>query len=153
MLTDQRTLLLFDNGNFQARPFEEPAAPNETRSRVVEYAIDREEGTVRQIWSSEDADVEPVVSFAMGDVEVLPKTGHLLAGYGFVFPPEHMGQITWENFDEWPIWTMVREFTRTADPELVWEVRIGRGEELPVGWTLFGIERLSTLDPFPERGR
>ena len=52
MVTPSGTLLLFDNGNFRASPFDGrvPIPDNENYSRAVEYAIDEETMEVRQIW-------------------------------------------------------------------------------------------------------
>jgi hypothetical protein len=49
-ITDRGTLILFDNGNFRAMPPETAATPLESYSRAVEYEIDPEPMTVRQIW-------------------------------------------------------------------------------------------------------
>ena len=49
--TPQGTILMFDNGNFRARPFDDPMAPAESFSRAVEYSVDEENMEVREVWS------------------------------------------------------------------------------------------------------
>jgi hypothetical protein len=51
--------------------------------------------------------------------------------------------MTWWNRIKFPQWTMVREYSKTELPKVVWEMRL-----LPlttnskIGWTLFGAERI-----------
>ncbi|MEZ5394411.1 MAG: aryl-sulfate sulfotransferase [Bryobacterales bacterium] len=71
--TPNGTLLIFDNGNYQARPFRKPAPVPSTYSRAVEYAIDERNRTVRELWQSEPNDENRVISIAMGDVDWLPQ--------------------------------------------------------------------------------
>ncbi|GAA4896514.1 aryl-sulfate sulfotransferase [Ferrimonas pelagia] len=47
-LTDRGTLVSFDNGD--GRGFEQPALPNMKYSRGVEYVIDEDNLTVKQVW-------------------------------------------------------------------------------------------------------
>jgi len=97
VITSRGTLLLFDNGNYQARPFSEPAPIAETHSRVVEYRIDEETMTAEEIWTSEIPGDKKVVSFAMGSVQQLPQTGNILAGYGMLLPNDKIDQLTWDT--------------------------------------------------------
>ena len=78
-LTDSGSIILFDNGKFQARPFREFSLPEDTYSRTVEFEVDEEAMTVRQLWASHDR-VTPdnCYSFAMGDAHWLPLSGNIL---------------------------------------------------------------------------
>ncbi len=140
-------LLLFDNGTFQARPFKSTVSPANSYSRVVEYAIDEEKMTVREIWSSESQnDKDAVVSYAMGDVGWLPKKGNILVAYGWLLPQDEISKITWDNVRNFPSWSRVREYTHTNPPKLVWEaVMKDDSKEEPIGWIIFGAERISSL--------
>ena len=82
LFTSRGSLLVFDNGNYRARPFEQPAAVANTWSRAVEYQIDFEQKTARQVWTSESAHEvsERVVTIAMGSATEMPETGNILAG-------------------------------------------------------------------------
>ena len=61
-------LFLFDNGNFRARPFEPKLPATENFSRVVEFAIERQNRSVSQVWSfggpGPDALYSPIISSA-----------------------------------------------------------------------------------------
>lgn len=139
------TLLLFDNGNFQARPFTPPVPPAQTYSRAVEYAIDEENMTVREVWASEGPGPDAVVTFAMGDVDWLPETGNVLVHYGFIFPRNEIEKVTWEA-PRFKSWSRIREYTHTTPPEVVWEVVLeDKSDEDPIGWSIFGGDRLPSL--------
>lgn len=79
-VTPQGTLLLFDNGNYRASPFDgrTPLAGNQNYSRAVEYAIDKTRMEVRQVWEyGSDLDW-PMFSNSQGDADWLPMTGNVL---------------------------------------------------------------------------
>lgn len=141
MLTPDGNILLFDNGNYQSRPFEPPVEIENTYSRIAEYRIDEENMTVEQVWTTGEPDPS-IVSFAMGDVDWLQETGNILAGFGFVLPTDRLTELDWDNPGRLGTWTMIREYTHTPDPQIVWELEIGLNRESQIGWTLFGAERI-----------
>lgn len=63
LLPDGR-LMLFDNGNFQARPFDPITPWKESASKATIYVVDGAEGTVSQAWSYSDGRFAPYVSGA-----------------------------------------------------------------------------------------
>ncbi len=146
--TPQGTLLVFDNGNYQARPFAKPKPPAETYSRAVEYRIDGTSGTVEQLWESEPQNPNSVVSYAMGDVDWQNQTGNVLAGYGFVIPRARIadGSWQWSSGSAVNPWTQVREYARGPQPRLVWEIVVDSGDR-GIGWALFGVERYPSWTP------
>lgn len=147
--TPNGTLLLFDNGNYRARPFTPPVPPAETYTRAVEYAIDEENMTAQEVWASEGPGDDAVVSFAMGDVDWLPQTGNVLVCYGMLLPRDEIEKITWTNVLRFNSWTRMREYTHTTPPELVWEIVLeDTSDQDPIGWALFGGERVASLIPF-----
>jgi hypothetical protein len=150
-ITPTGTLLLFDNGNFQARPFDKPVPPAQTKSRVVEYALDQEEMSIQERWSSVIPQDPSVVSFAMGSTQSLPKTGNLLAGYGFLLSQDDIRDGTWHTLGQSRVWTRVREYTHDSPSEVVWELTLqARDNDVGLGWNLFGARR---IEFFPLRGQ
>jgi hypothetical protein len=142
-LSPEGHILLFNNANYQARPFNEPVAMPETQSHVLEYAFDEEALTARQVWSSRQETDQELVSIAMGDVDYLPN-GNLLAAYGALISQSALeeGSVDWYHRGSVPQWTMIREFEHSDSPQVIWELRLEpRGEESKVGWTIFGAER------------
>ena len=146
-LTPSGTLLLYDNGNHLVRPFTPAVSVNETYSRAVEYAVDTARGTLREVWASDEPGPEAVVTYAMGEADYLSQTGNVLVSYGLCLP-QGEERLTWDNALRFSPWTRVREMTHTTPPHILWEVVLrDETEGSPVGWTLFGAQRLSAL-PF-----
>ncbi len=160
-ITPTGTLLLFDNDIFQARPFDKPIAPAQIRSRAVEYAINQEEMTLREEWSSVISGDPPVVSYAMGSAQYLLKTGNILAGFGFLLPQDDFSDKTWHplwKLVRGQIWTRVREYTHDSPPKVVWDLTLRARENdfglglkclnligYGLGWNIFGAKRIELI--------
>ena len=57
---------------------------------------------------------------------------------------KYFDEMTWWNRIRYPQWTMVREYTKTKIPKVVWEMKLlPLTTDSKVGWTLFGSERLN----------
>ncbi|MFK7735444.1 MAG: aryl-sulfate sulfotransferase [Pirellulaceae bacterium] len=81
-LTPRGTVMMYDNGNYRASPFDKATMAPNNRSRVVEYAIDEDEMTVRQVFVYDgDAEDRFYCPF-YGEAEWLPQTGHILVTDG-----------------------------------------------------------------------
>ncbi len=141
VFTSKGTLLLFDNGNYWARPFESPTEVKKTRSRAVEYEFDPKTKKARQIWTSETAGDRSVVSIAMGSASELPKTGNVLVGYGAVLDPEKIDEITWQTRSRFNQITRCVEYTRTSPAKVVWEFELEpTGSDPEIAWNLFNTQ-------------
>lgn len=142
-LTDSGTIVLFDNGKFQARPFEAYSEPEDTYSRVVEFEVDEENMTVRQVWASHDR-VTPdnCYSYAMGDAHWLPQTGNYfvvdsicdyrwegLTQNEFDYGRRHIGDVIH--------WGRVREYGGRDASNVVYEVEIRDPQEI-LQWEIYG---------------
>ncbi len=147
--TPNGTLLVFDNGNYQRRPFDKPLPPTATYTRAVEYSLDEDNLIARQVWDSEGPGSESVVSVAMGDVEWLPQTENVLVAYGMVMGREDVasGRFQWLDSTGFYTWTRLRQFKRSSPPEVLWEIVLDdRHSHNPVSWTLFGVEHIPNWD-------
>ncbi len=146
--TPNGTLMIFDNGNYQARPFRKPSAVTDTFTRAVEYAVDGEAMTARQLWQSEVMGPDRVISIAMGDVDWLPATENVLVAYGALLHPDSLGKVGWESSSrqQFTQWTRLREYKRADPPEVVYEI-VMKGDRPDTGWTLFGAERIDRIGP------
>ncbi|MEF8787895.1 MAG: aryl-sulfate sulfotransferase, partial [Planctomycetota bacterium] len=144
--TPRGTLLLFDNDNFEARPFEEPEPPSEIRSRAAEYRLEPGKGALRQVWTSEIPGEPPHASWAMGSVEYLPRRDNVLVGYGFMIRPQDLEDITWRTRLQFNGWTQLREYTHESPPEVVWQLSLHPlDRDSGIGWNCFGAHRLQAL--------
>jgi hypothetical protein len=118
-LTPHHTLLLFDDGNSRASPFDPPVADQSNQTRVVEYSIDETNMEVSQIWDTSQADEDRFFTQFQGDVDWLPERRNVLVTYG---------NINYVNGAhpslQSPTATMVRivEYTHDPVPEVVFDV-------------------------------
>ena len=143
-VTQNGTILLFDNGNFRARPpsAKLPAADN--YSRAVEYAVDAGRGCVRQVWSyggpGEEAYYCPFICGASD----LPKTGNVLINFGGLMANE-AGDPAEVGPDKIG-WVRMVEVTHDSDPRIVFELFIDERSD-DRGWDVYRAERLPGLYP------
>ena len=159
-VTVDGTVLMYDNGICRAQPYDPQAAPHECFARAVEYDVDEDGRTVREVWtSSDDDDPERVISWAMGDAHRLPNDNMLIVD-SICLPMReqltqscHVRDLTWNEWkrEEWhpndmPYWTRVREMKRDASREVVFELHLEDPDEL-VGWQTFGGARVASLYP------
>lgn len=137
-LTPEGTILLFDNGNYRAFPYDPPVMAPDNYSRVVEYRVDEESRTVEQVW--EYRGEREFYSPFYGEADRLPKTGNVLITDG--------GRVELEDgtpSDRIPSdhqWARIFEITRTQPEETVFEVVLDSGKESNLGWSVYRSERL-----------
>ena len=77
--TDPSRILIYDNGNH--RSYDSPLAPADNYSRAVEYEIDEEAGTVRQIWQYGAERGSELFTPFIGDADYL-ENGNRLVTFG-----------------------------------------------------------------------
>ena len=140
-ISERGTLLLFDNGNFRRRPFDE--LPGENYSRAVEFAIDPQSMTVSQVWSYGGPDDEMFFSNAFGDADWMPLTGNVLitdgSRTGAGPSPSRFSRIV--------------EVTHTQPARKVFELIVKDPLAGPsLGWRVYRSERLSSLYPLQFTG-
>ena len=142
MITPTGTILLFDNGNYRASPFEEPMPPSESFSRAVEYQIDEETMEVSEVWSYGKPGDESFFARFLGDADWMPLTGNVLINYGGLVSDE-----TGQPIVDGPghNWVRILEVTRDDPSEEVFELVID--DEPPRGWSVYRAERLPSLYP------
>ena len=136
------TLLLFDNGAARARPFDPALTAEQGFSRALEYAIDEEAGTLREVWSygGPGPNDERFLSAYISDVDWLPQTGNILVTKG--------GRV--RDFDgnvlmfpeEGHNWITLTEVTHTMPARKIWEAVI---DDPRWGMAAFRAERIESL--------
>ena len=161
-VTGQGSFVMYDNRNLQAMPFDPPKAPADCFARAVEYEVDSEAMTVRQLWVSHDTPATQVNSWAMGDAHRLPVTDNMLVIDSTCDPVDepitHTGAVshadlTWNNqardeFNtaDFPAWVRIRELARNETADVLWEVHLTHPDEI-IGWMVFGGFRAPSLYP------
>ncbi|MGB5261752.1 MAG: aryl-sulfate sulfotransferase, partial [Gammaproteobacteria bacterium] len=83
-ITPSGTILVFDNGNFRASPFDgNVKIPNsQNYSRAVEYAIDEQNMEIRQVWEYGKNIAKPLYAGHIGDANWMRTTGNVLITFG-----------------------------------------------------------------------
>jgi len=84
MITPQGTLLLYDDGNYRASPFDTYIADPNNHSRAVEYSIDETNMEVSQVWDTTQADEDRLFTPIIGKAQWLPLRRNVLVTYGYV---------------------------------------------------------------------
>ncbi len=83
-ITSSGTILVFDNGNDRASPFDGKARITEAQnySRAVEYAIDEQNMEIRQVWEYGKGIPETLYAGRIGDANRMNTTGNTLITFG-----------------------------------------------------------------------
>lgn len=142
-------VIVFDNGLFQSVSFGNPVPRNQTYSRAAEYSIDEVNHTVKAVWSSESKSDQSVLSYAMGSVQWLPETQHVLIAYGDLLSPEMYQKGNWGDVSfNMTGWTRISEVTHslTEPSKKVWDL-ILTDPLNKIGWTIFSGSRVKQLGP------
>ena len=87
-VTPSGTILCFDNGNFRTTPFGPKMPPEESYSRAVEFEVDEDAMTVRQVWAYGKAPEERTFACYQGGAYRLPQTGNTFIDYGGICTKE-----------------------------------------------------------------
>jgi hypothetical protein len=127
--------------------------PSEHFSRSVEFEIDQKAMTVRQVWASADKlDEDSCSAIAMGDAWRLPQTDNILEVAALCV--RNRPGMTWNDKDESrpspedqaQNGARIREYTRTATPEVLFEAVVRDPSDL-VSWMVYGGQRIKSLYP------
>ena len=139
--TPAGTMLLFDNGAVRAVPPNPPQLdPEAAFSRAVEYQIDAETGTVREVWSYGGPGDEQFLSAYISDADWLPATGNILVTKGGRIRDRHGNVLMFP--EQGHNWITVTEVTHTTPADKVWELVI---DDPRWGVAAFRTERIPGL--------
>lgn len=142
-LTPAGTLLVYDNGNYRATPFEPKRPPTRNYTRVVEYQVEEQAGTVRQIWEYRGDKSRPHYCPLFGDADLLKKTGNVLITDGGLLS-DSAGRRT----DKIPgdrQRARIVELNRKLGDAKVFELLIGEDGTGKYGWSVYRSERIPSL--------
>ncbi len=86
-VTPQGTLVLFDDGEWRASPFDPIIPDPDNYSRAVEYSIDETNMTITQVWDSYDSGQgggDRIYSSIMGNADWMPQHRNVLTTYAWI---------------------------------------------------------------------
>ena len=132
-ITSRGTLILFDNGNHRARPFNPKQAAQENYSRAVEFSVDSGGRTTTAMWSYGAPTDEVFFSGTLGGIEALAATGNVLITDG-------ARQTATSR------WARIVEVTHTKPAQKVFELLIGDpAQSAAGGWSVYRATRIGGL--------
>jgi arylsulfate sulfotransferase len=140
MFTPSGTLLLFDNGNFRASPFDGQPT-QDGPSRAVEYAIDEARMVVRQVWEYGVPPAEGIFSSAVGDADWMPQTGNVLMDFGNT---TNVNGVASEDLGLGRTHTRIVEVDRGTPADVVFDMTVYGP---PGRLLIYRVERIPSLYP------
>lgn len=144
-ITPSGTILVFDNGNYRASPFDgkAPLPSSRNYSRAVEFAIDEQNMEVRQVWEYGKNIAQPLFAGHIGDANWMPKTGNVLVTFGGT---SYTGGVANSKLGLGAVSTRIIEVTHETPAEKVFDLLVydpGRNARMQV----FRSERIPDLYP------
>ena len=145
-VTEAGTILLYDNGNYKATPFDVKLPATENFSRAAEFSINEDTKQVTQVWEFGEFDDPVRYAPFIGDADMQPLTGNVLITHGGV-TTDAEGLPT-DNIFAAKTSVYIIEVTHTTPGEKVFELSIvDPTPETANGWTTYRAERLPSLYP------
>jgi arylsulfate sulfotransferase len=149
-ITPDGTLMLYDNGNFRARPYDTKLAATSNYSRAVEYSIDTQNREVTQVWeygSPETAVGGVNYTPFIGDADVQPETDNVLITFGGITRDVSTGAAT-DGIRGAALNARIVEVTHTRAPEKLLEIYCGTPDHTDDNnCTIYRSEHIPSLIP------
>ncbi len=122
VLTSQGTLLLFDDGNFRASPFDPPVPDASNYSRAVEYQINEDTMEVSQVWDYGRTNVaQRLYVDHEGNAEPEPQTGNVLIDFASV---KYINGVAPSSYGPSAYVVRITEVTHDQTPEIVFDLEL-----------------------------
>lgn len=119
ILTPQGTLLVYDDGNYRASPFDPPLADQNNYSRAVEYDINEQTMEVSQVWDYGRTNAEPLYTDRVGNADRLPQTGNVLVTFGYVV---YVNGLRPSSMSPSASMVRIKEVTHDVNPEVLFDL-------------------------------
>lgn len=146
-LTPNGNVMCFDNGNCRAVPFNQRMTAEESYSRVVEYKVDPDAGTVEEAWAFGGADNEKIYTSSQGGAVWLHGTGNVFCNFSAIrLTPD--GKFTDSNADSSASrHARLIEVTHDTEPEPVFDMKIHDASKRGISYGSFRSLHLTDLYP------
>jgi arylsulfate sulfotransferase len=142
-VTPSGTVLLFDNGNYRASPFDgRPRLSTlENYSRAVEYSIDQATMQVRQVWEYGAQADWRMFSASQGDADLMPATGNIVLTLS---DTRHVAHLPGSDWGLGLAHTAIIEVDHNTPAQKLFDLRIYDPEPLVRTW-VYRSERIPSL--------
>jgi hypothetical protein len=141
MITAEGTLMIFDNGNEKASPYDgrPQVADEDNDTRAVEYSIDEANMTVSEVWEFGSQAVPRLFAPFIGDADTLPGTGNVLITFGGT---RFIDGVASTDLGYGGVVARITEVTRETPAEKVFDVMLTHD----TGWVaVYRSDRIPTL--------
>jgi arylsulfate sulfotransferase len=121
MITPQGTLLVYDDGNFRASPFDSNTTDQNNYTRAVEYDINEDTMEVRQVWEYGSNITKQLYTSRVGNADWLTNSGNVLVTFG---------NVDWDNhakpsaFSSSAAELRIQEVTHDPVPNVVFDLSV-----------------------------
>jgi arylsulfate sulfotransferase len=149
LITPQGTLMVYDDGNYRASPFDPPVADANNFSRAVEYDINQETMEVSQVWDYGRNVAEPLYTDRVGNADWLPQTRNVLVTFGYV---AYDNGARPSPIAPGASMVRIKEVTHGPVPEVVFDLAYfdyGNADNTYQGYTVYRSHRISDLYAHP----
>jgi hypothetical protein len=119
-ITPQGTLLLYDNGNFKASPFDTAVADSNNYSRAVEYDINEDTMEVSQVWDYASTN-QTLFTDSVGDADFLKARGNVLVTFGNI---SYVDGVHPSPYASRASMVRIKEVTHDPVPEVVFDLAL-----------------------------
>lgn len=119
IITPQGTLLVYDDGNFRASPFDASVADSDNHTRAVEYSINEQTMEVSQVWDYGRTNSERIFTDRVGNADWLPQSGNVLVTFGNV---DYVNGATPSAIAPSATMLRIKEVTHDDTPEVVFDM-------------------------------
>jgi hypothetical protein len=117
-ITPQGTLLLYDDGNNRAMPFDPSLANTNNYSRAVEYDLNEQTMEITHVWDYGKTNDDRLYTDRVGNADCLPN-GNVLINFGYVI---YVNGVRPSTNSAAAVMCRIKEVTHEANPEVVFDL-------------------------------
>lgn len=145
-ITPDGNILLFDNGNFRASPFDDRLPAEENFSRAVEFSVNEVNMQITQVWEYGEFTEETLYAPFLGDADYMDSTGNVLITFGGITKDAEGNQTDVVGTSKRS--ARIIEVTRSSPAVKVFDLSIiDTSPEVLNGWSVYRSERIPSLYP------
>jgi hypothetical protein len=143
-------LLVYDDGNYRASPFDTQVPDQDNYSRAVEFSINETNMQVSEVWDSTwQTNQDRLYTPSVGKAQWLPQTRDVLVTYGNI---TYVNGVSSSIYSPNATMNRIIEYTHDPIPQVVFDARIfdvNNTSPSYLGYTLYRALRIPDLYVHP----